>query len=472
MSCRHSIYPTLFNGYSDIVGAYNFEASNNFSLVGVLTPPNSQAQQGSPTYIVTPQGGIELVWLQNQNGPQVIPMNQLLELVGNPNYLLCISWRNQAGNVYRYALWSGVGEIFYFPVPLYTGQVIQKNFRLEVWSVTAQTSATNTVAQSLYTSVLGQYDYRFQYDMTLAGNDGEQTSFAALPITPTVLTPVTSPTVNTYGSTPQFGDWLRADTGVSGHSWTNKLTGGVENLFNGDVLTQATSQNITTSSGDGAISGKTYITGPLPIGSASINNLFLLGDPDIWTLIKYSGDGVILGMNNGVDINFSVLNGLLYYTDFSGTKQISNTQLQIGQWYVLEFFMSLLINNIAGGVGVNVWPMNSIFVNQDYTQEVNTGTSPWTSASKFYIGQTDVSSASVYVAEIITYSHVLSAADQLTNLQYFQSTYAQTYALPIIWPVGSYSAVNNTSYVPASPTMFIEGTQVFITGGGGVQGAG
>ena len=81
-------------GYSDIVAAFNFEGPNNFSLTGFDIEP-------SPI----------------------------------PNYLLCIMWRDSSGNVKRYKLWSGVGEVLYFPVPMYKGQKIAKNFRLEIWSV-------------------------------------------------------------------------------------------------------------------------------------------------------------------------------------------------------------------------------------------------------------------------------------------------------------------------------------------------
>lgn len=83
-----------WNGFSDIVAAFNFEAPNNFSL--------------------------------KLND---VPMGN------NPNYLLCVSWRTAAGGMFRYKLWSNVGEVLYFMISNYSGQLIKGNFRLEIWSV-------------------------------------------------------------------------------------------------------------------------------------------------------------------------------------------------------------------------------------------------------------------------------------------------------------------------------------------------
>lgn len=80
-------------GFSDIVASFNYEGPNNFSLTGFDIEPSSA-----------------------------------------PNYLLCIMWVDNKGNVKRYKLWSGVGEVLYFNIPLYTGQKIAKNFRFEIWS--------------------------------------------------------------------------------------------------------------------------------------------------------------------------------------------------------------------------------------------------------------------------------------------------------------------------------------------------
>ena len=79
--------------YSNLVGAFNYEASRNF----------------------------------------VIVLNDL-PTVKPTTYVLCIMWKDSDYVTHRYAFWQNVGEVFYFDVPLYTGQLIKKNFRIEIWT--------------------------------------------------------------------------------------------------------------------------------------------------------------------------------------------------------------------------------------------------------------------------------------------------------------------------------------------------
>lgn len=123
-------------GVSDIVASFNFEGPNNFSLAG------------------------------------------LSQLPVNPNYFLCISWRDNNGNIYRYALWQNVGEVILFDIPLYNNQIIMKNFRFEVWSTS---NSNGTVSQTtpiqIYTSKLGGVDYRWGTDFILVNADPISTLF-------------------------------------------------------------------------------------------------------------------------------------------------------------------------------------------------------------------------------------------------------------------------------------------------------
>lgn len=127
--------PYTWLGYSDIVVSFNFEAPNNFSLKSI--------------------SGI----------------------INNPNFYLCISYR--VGNIVtRYALWQNVGEVLFFsPPPLYIGQPIKKNFRLEVWSTSQGSPAVSSSDSLLYTSVKGNIDYRFGSDSNLTNNLLINTSF-------------------------------------------------------------------------------------------------------------------------------------------------------------------------------------------------------------------------------------------------------------------------------------------------------
>lgn len=126
-----------WKGYSELIATWNFEADHNFTL--------KQAQNVLPS---------------------------------SPNYVLCVMWEDQDRNVYRYALWQNVGEVFYFNVPLYTGQQIKANFRFEVWNVEDVTTAEQTTDVTLYTSVRGNYDYIWETDSALVISDGLVTNFA------------------------------------------------------------------------------------------------------------------------------------------------------------------------------------------------------------------------------------------------------------------------------------------------------
>lgn len=79
--------------YSNLVGAFNYEADKNF----VLWRPDFSS-------------------------------------IKNEDYVLCIMWKDEDYVTHRYAFWRGVGEVFYFPAPLYNGQLIKKNFRIEIWT--------------------------------------------------------------------------------------------------------------------------------------------------------------------------------------------------------------------------------------------------------------------------------------------------------------------------------------------------
>lgn len=78
-------------GYSDIVAAFNYVAPNNFTINDFVVPTN-------------------------------------------PNYVACVMWVDSHHVVHRYKLWEDVGEVFFFTIPVYTGQLIKKNYRIEIWS--------------------------------------------------------------------------------------------------------------------------------------------------------------------------------------------------------------------------------------------------------------------------------------------------------------------------------------------------
>lgn len=192
-------------GYSDIVAAFNYEGPNNFTLKGIA-------------------GNL---------------VNSLSNIPSTPNFMLCIMWVDSAGKAHRYAIYKNVGEVIYFNLPLYTGQMIGKNFRFEIWS-TNSSPAVLLAPINIYTSVLGLQDYRFGVDGALVNPDTVSVSFndVANQITPDL----TNATL-----------WFNPDDLVAGaiSSWNDRInttnlsqgTGGnqptcVANGLNGHNLVQ------------------------------------------------------------------------------------------------------------------------------------------------------------------------------------------------------------------------------------------
>ena len=135
-----------WNGYSDIVTSFNFEAPNNFSLTYPFSVPTS------------------------------------------PNYVLCVSYR--VGTVVaRYLLWDATGSNLNQDITPYTGQPLPKNIRLEVWNTShgASSQATDIV---FMTSKLQNVDYRYGSDAALVGNDGQITAFEDSVMTSGVSNPL------------------------------------------------------------------------------------------------------------------------------------------------------------------------------------------------------------------------------------------------------------------------------------------
>lgn len=95
-----TITDAQFFTYSNLVGAFNYEAPRNFRIKSNNLP----------------------------NYAGICPLD-------DPNYILCVMWMDCNHNTHRYKFWENRGEVFYFPVSLYNGQLINQNFRIEIWSV-------------------------------------------------------------------------------------------------------------------------------------------------------------------------------------------------------------------------------------------------------------------------------------------------------------------------------------------------
>lgn len=168
-----------WRGYSELVAEYQYTAPNNFA----------------------------------------IPPAGLLTLPKGTNYSLCVSYVNAADNsVVRYKLISGASELFYFNVPRYGGQLLKKNFSIEVWSNNDATAIQTTDIQ-LLTSVLGNIDYRSGANQSLVTASGIVTNF--------------NPTDSSNVPQPNLGSWYKTsgiavDGGGLITGWTNAIGGGID----------------------------------------------------------------------------------------------------------------------------------------------------------------------------------------------------------------------------------------------------
>lgn len=129
----------------------------------------------------------------------------------NPTYALCVSYI-VTNKVVRYLLWDAVDTNFSSTIPTYQGQVIGKNFRLEVWN-SGQTNNISGDEISFYTSKLGGVDYRWGTDSSLVITDGQNTSFACSTVG-TVAVPTGGLIGRFDAATLALGDV---------HSWTSTL---------------------------------------------------------------------------------------------------------------------------------------------------------------------------------------------------------------------------------------------------------
>jgi len=145
------------------------------------------------SYITIPSFSITNTWANystiiaayNFEGPNNFSLKYIIGEVSNPNYILCVMWKDSLGNTNRYMFWKGIGEVMPQSLPLYTGQVIKKNFRLEIWNINSTPSVQITPI-NIFTSVLGGVDYRWGNVFTLINNDGQVTNFESngeIPIT-------------------------------------------------------------------------------------------------------------------------------------------------------------------------------------------------------------------------------------------------------------------------------------------------
>lgn len=123
-----------------------------FRRGSLQVPARAQIQVEAFNYNVNWLGVSELLSSWDLNNTTAFSL-KLPITAPNSTFLLCLSWEDEAGDTVRFKLWDG-GVLYY---PIYNGERIQPDGRLEVWSIGPLTAALDETF-TLYSSQLTEPD--------------------------------------------------------------------------------------------------------------------------------------------------------------------------------------------------------------------------------------------------------------------------------------------------------------------------
>lgn len=356
----------VWNGYSEIVGEYHFESPNSLSF--------------------------KLVHLGN-----VFPTTT--------NYTMCVSYVNDDNTVVRYSLVRASGDLIYSTIPLYNGELIKKNFRIEIWN-TNDSPIVELVGWTLYTSVLGNQDYRYGVDSSLVSNDplcqGQQS------IGNTVNNPQAE-----GGISPSL--WLDALVGVA-TTWTDRTSGIVFSKISGGGNISTSLPNFVNFSGQ-TLRG-TLTTNVVPVlmnyqfvtvGIATNLIKLTVGGNNI--LVKQSNTGVIT-----IDVN--------------GVTVITSTWVPVDTNNTVLLYLT---STLAGGIILTIYNSSSMVL---FTGTSVTGIDLTTPV-------VDIGSE-LSTRGIVTYTNAITDNDLSNALLYMQSLYSsgESMNLPLTWGICAAPTLN------------------------------
>lgn len=176
-------------------------------------------------YIVIPQipaidhtwtGISDLVGVVYYNSPKNFSLKAIpYAYTKNFNFLMCLAYLIDDGEVVRYVINDIARPTFFLDAPVYKGQMIGKNFRFEIWSIDGSSPVTASNSPVLYTSVAGDYDYRFADDDALVDYAGALLDGFSVDYDLNFL--IVWPTYSTFGSngSPGFIAGTTSSTGTT-----------------------------------------------------------------------------------------------------------------------------------------------------------------------------------------------------------------------------------------------------------------
>jgi len=360
-------------GYSDIVLAYNFAAPNNFVFSNLAAIPTSL------------------------------------------NYVLCIAFQKD-GIVYRYKL-GGPDGVFLFDLVDYSGQLIRKNFRLEIWSI-ADADVTQASAVKLYTSVKGHYDFRNSSDFELVDSGAGVEDFSTS--TDDVTLPFSTDLLLQF----------RADLGFDLNSGSGNIATWINQVNALDVLS------------------RTGVTNPAPLISTAINGNKYLSMSSAATMEGATSDvyatdhifvvfksplssgiaGNVVTLDNG-GVHFSVTTGVSASTatmTITGFNSDGN-YVAITNKFSNKFYLMELTNR-----GVTIYDLST----SEYLYGGGTIVGAAFSMSSFTLAE----ARGIDVAEVIAYkgNHFSTTQDYGPLFKYLSDRYgAGMISVPFVFPTNA-----------------------------------
>lgn len=332
-----------------------------------------------------------------------------------PNYLLAVMWKDDENNTFRYALWNNVGEVIDFALPLYAGQLIKKNFRLEAWSVNGEPVAVNPDAITFFTSLLTGLDYRYGQDTDLEVADTIVTQFGAGNVIGGVFPILAS----------QQAHWV-ASTGVTQDTteWIDTVSAfKFINVQGGDIVISNDSSLATQQVVD--VSLPPYQTNNLPALTVNPSHYFVLckilkgGGRMLQFATQFVAPTATINVVDSNNVTVSLEDG-----NISGL-------IPLNRWGILEVCYNASMSRV-------VW---YDLYNSPSPTAYPTGFSASTSTvvsggGTLTLGTTGTQPA-YNVAEIAVFNQYIGLGSTQLLLNYFSAQYNFNFNLPLVFPANS-----------------------------------
>lgn len=330
-----------------------------------------------------------------------------------PTFLMCVMWVDGVGVdaiVTRYKLWQGIGENVFGQAPLYSGQPIPKNFRLEIWSIGAGIINQQQAIQ-LWTSVLQTVDYRFGTDGALCFDGGLVTQFSC-------SANQNPPAFTSYNSLQ--ARWL-ASQNVVANQWV-----AVNNSF--FVLTTIGSpSDITVNNNSGIFIEQSVVNTGQDLQTTRPNLPVQPNHQFYLCKIPAGITDILYQIQAGPTIMYCIITPNTDSTVTLTLEDGNTITAPANTWIVVEVAYN------SGQSGINAYSLygeSAAVVPAFAPSATDTSGTHW-----FFLGQGTASG--VEYAEVLLYSVYIGQGNVQTLLDYLYGNYNFTFNLPLQFPANS-----------------------------------